>query len=165
MEIKDRLIKIITTEGLNSSAFADSIGVQRSSISHILSGRNKPSLDFLEKILASYPKYNAEWLIMGTGSISKIPKQQTLFEKGQIIGTENINSFSSLLHTASTEAEAEAGFVDKGTTITEIKPTLNEEPTVEYSKKNIPEANTTRTIDRIVVFYNDRTFLEYTPGR
>ncbi len=75
MSIKERLVRIMNSEGLNASLFADRIGVQRSSISHILSGRNKPSLDFLEKILGAYPKYNAEWLVMGTGQVYKAPKQ------------------------------------------------------------------------------------------
>ena len=52
---------------VNPSAFADRIGVQRSSISHVLSGRNKPSVDFLEKVLRAYPEVNARWLITGTG--------------------------------------------------------------------------------------------------
>ena len=79
MEIKDRILKIISSEALTSSAFADSIGVQRSSISHIVSGRNKPSLDFLQKIIANYPKYSVEWLIMGSGDIQTEPIQDGLF--------------------------------------------------------------------------------------
>ena len=46
-------------EGLKSSALADSIGVNRATISHILSGRNKPSIDFLEKLVNAYPNINA----------------------------------------------------------------------------------------------------------
>jgi transcriptional regulator with XRE-family HTH domain len=47
------------------SEFADRIGVQRSSVSHVLSGRNKPSIDFLEKILMAFPEIDAGWLITG----------------------------------------------------------------------------------------------------
>jgi len=50
---------------LSASQFADTIGVQRSSLSHVLSGRNKPSLDFLSKIIKHFPKVNASWLITG----------------------------------------------------------------------------------------------------
>jgi transcriptional regulator with XRE-family HTH domain len=64
--IQDRLRMIMKMHNLNSSAFADRIGVQRSSISHILSGRNKPSMDFIEKTLAEFPRVNADWLITGS---------------------------------------------------------------------------------------------------
>lgn len=63
--IQDRLRMIMKMHTLNSSGFADKIGVQRSSLSHILSGRNKPSIDFIEKTLASFPRVNADWLITG----------------------------------------------------------------------------------------------------
>lgn len=53
---------------LSSAAFADTIGVQRSSISHILSGRNKPSLDFVLKTIHAFPSYSADWLLLGKQS-------------------------------------------------------------------------------------------------
>ena len=54
-------------EGLSPSQFADKLGVQRSGVSHLLSGRNKPSFEFISKMLAAYPKLNPDWLIMGSG--------------------------------------------------------------------------------------------------
>jgi len=54
-------------EGLKSSELADNISVNRSTISHILSARNKPSIDFLNKLLRTYPNLNANWLISGIG--------------------------------------------------------------------------------------------------
>ena len=54
-------------EGLKSSEFADNIGVNRATISHILSGRNRPSIDFLQKLLSAYPNLNSNWLITGIG--------------------------------------------------------------------------------------------------
>ena len=65
MNITDRIKTIIKVNQLSSSAFADEIGVQRSSVSHILSGRNNPSLEFIQKTLQRFPKVNAEWLISG----------------------------------------------------------------------------------------------------
>jgi Helix-turn-helix. len=50
---------------MSASAFAEKVGVQPSSISHILSGRNKPSLEFIQKVLIQFPKVNADWLISG----------------------------------------------------------------------------------------------------
>ncbi len=76
--IGNRLKKIMDYYGLSASAFADKVGVQRSSISHILSGRNKPSLDFILKVLHAYPEVNLYWLINGKGSF---PSDSTDAEK------------------------------------------------------------------------------------
>ncbi|MFC2080550.1 helix-turn-helix domain-containing protein, partial [Bacteroidota bacterium] len=67
--MEDRLLKLLDMEQLSSSKFADVIGVQRSSVSHILSGRNKPSFDFLQKTLKAFPVLNADWLILGEGKM------------------------------------------------------------------------------------------------
>jgi len=66
-EFIKRLQKVIDFHGESASSFAEKIGVQRSSISHILSGRNKPSLDFVLKILSSYPDVELYWLMNGKG--------------------------------------------------------------------------------------------------
>ncbi len=68
-----RLEKIMNFYGKSASSFAEKIGVQRSSISHILSGRNKPSLDFIMKVLTSYPDVELYWLLNGKGTF---PVQQ-----------------------------------------------------------------------------------------
>ena len=59
----EKLKKIISKEGLSASKFAEKIGVQRSSVSHVLSGRNKPSLDFILKIYKSIENIDLEWLL------------------------------------------------------------------------------------------------------
>ena len=64
-EIIDRVKKIISVSGLTSSSFADKIGVPRSSISHVLSGRNNPSLDLIIKILQSFDGISANHLLSG----------------------------------------------------------------------------------------------------
>ena len=65
--MEERLKLFLAMEGLSPSQFADKLGVQRSGVSHLLSGRNKPSFEFISKMLAAYPKPNPDWLIMGTG--------------------------------------------------------------------------------------------------
>ena len=62
-----RLQKVIEHYNESASSFADKLGVQRSSISHIMSGRNKPSLDFIMKVLHSYPEVDLYWLMNGKG--------------------------------------------------------------------------------------------------
>lgn len=63
-----RLQEVIDFYGESASSFSEKIGVQRSSISHILSGRNKPSLDFVLKILSTYPEVELYWLLNGKGT-------------------------------------------------------------------------------------------------
>ena len=72
-----RLQKVIDYYGETASGFAEKIGVQRSSISHILSGRNKPSLDFVMKVLHSYPEVELYWLMNGKG---EFPNQSKISE-------------------------------------------------------------------------------------
>ncbi|GAB5563263.1 MAG: helix-turn-helix transcriptional regulator [Winogradskyella sp.] len=70
-DFSNRLQKVIQYYGESSSSFAEKIGVQRSSISHILSGRNKPSLDFIMKVLHAYPDVELYWLLNGKGDFPK----------------------------------------------------------------------------------------------
>lgn len=63
----NRIKQIIEKEKLSSTQFATEIGVQRSALSHVLSGRNKPSLDFMMKIKKRYPEINLDWLLLGKG--------------------------------------------------------------------------------------------------
>jgi transcriptional regulator with XRE-family HTH domain len=65
MEVKDRIKMIIESHRLTAGAFADKIGVQRSNVSHVLGGRNKPSFEFLEKIVLAFPRVSALWLLTG----------------------------------------------------------------------------------------------------
>ncbi len=69
--MKDRLEAILKHEKISPSKLADIIGVQRSGISHIMSGRNKPGLDFLSKLLNHFPHINGDWLITGQGPMLK----------------------------------------------------------------------------------------------
>lgn len=76
-----RLQKVMDFYGETSSSFAEKIGVQRSSISHILSGRNKPSLDFILKVLSSYPDVELYWLVNGKGTFPAENKTEIQTEK------------------------------------------------------------------------------------
>ncbi|MFW5851943.1 MAG: helix-turn-helix domain-containing protein [Bacteroidota bacterium] len=69
--IRERLSDFLHKHQLSASEFADIIGVQRSSVSHILSERNKPSIDFLIKMLKSYPSIDVNWLLTGTYTVDR----------------------------------------------------------------------------------------------
>ncbi len=71
IEFSERLKIMMEHYGLTATALANSIEVQRSSISHLLSGRNKPSLDFVLKVLQEYPEVELYWLLNGKGSFPK----------------------------------------------------------------------------------------------
>lgn len=71
LEFTTRIKKVMDFHQLSASLFADKIGVQRSSISHILSGRNKPSLDFILKITSEFKDVDIHWLLHGNGSFPK----------------------------------------------------------------------------------------------
>lgn len=68
LEFAERLKKVMSHYNLTATALADSIEIQRSSISHLLSGRNKPSLDFVLKVLQKYPEVELYWLLNGKGT-------------------------------------------------------------------------------------------------
>lgn len=66
-----RIAQIVSHYELSASAFADSINVQRSSISHLIKGRNKPSLEFVGKLVRTYPEVDLYWLLYGEGEFPK----------------------------------------------------------------------------------------------
>ncbi len=65
--MNNRLQQFLELENLTPARLADTIGVQRSGLSHILSGRNKPSFDFITRLLSKFPRINADWLLTGKG--------------------------------------------------------------------------------------------------
>ena len=95
----ERLKNWMESEGLKPSTLADTIGVNRATISHILSGRNKPSIDFLEKLLGAYPNINANWLISGVGYMKSDIKEEELVSTkkiGKVVVFYDDNSFEQL---------------------------------------------------------------------
>jgi len=93
MLIQERLQLILKMHNLTPSAFADKLGVQRSNVSHVISGRNKPSLDFLEKIILNFPRVNAHWLL--TGQMSTSPEVKLESKKEVESVKENETAVSS----------------------------------------------------------------------
>lgn len=132
-EFAKRLQKVIDYYGESGSSFAEKIGVQRSSISHILSGRNKPSLEFVLKVLSSYPEVELYWLLNGKGNF---PAEKNSTEIKSEIPTrpDSQNLFSKV-----------------------------EEKTQETNSTSISriEQNSKKEIDRIVIFYKDGSFQNF----
>ena len=156
--MEKRLLLFLQSEDLNPTKFADRIGVQRSSISHILSGRNKPSFDFLLKILNSFPQLNAEWLLTGKGKMYKsdFPLQAKLFDEER--GNEEMHSYQKTVETTdSTDINeihtpvAESDFYTDN---------LNIPEEVYKSKQSVGSPE----IEKIVIFFSNKTFKDYIPG-
>lgn len=98
----ERFREVLEDNSISASALADELEIQRSSISHLLSGRNKPSLDFILKLLKKYPEINMYWLLNGTKpkyKKDKVELEKKVDKKPTIKSVENeiidINSFSN----------------------------------------------------------------------
>ncbi|MDD2984067.1 MAG: helix-turn-helix transcriptional regulator [Crocinitomicaceae bacterium] len=83
MDISNCIQELIRKNQLNAAKFADRIGVQRSNLSHVLTGRNKPGLDFIEKVLREFPDIDANWLISGN--------KQSRMELNPSVTNENLS--------------------------------------------------------------------------
>lgn len=139
--MKDRIQKILEHYDLTSTQFADEIGVQRSSVSHVLTGRNKPGFDFIQKIIGTFPEISAEWLITGVGRMIKtvtnesnelfdIKKEEKDISVGEVKGSGNTGSI------------------------------LHSEPRLLNEHEPVKK----RAIKKIIVFYDDKSFDEFLPG-
>ncbi len=144
----ERIKKIIEKEGSNPSSFADTIGISRASMNHILNGRNNPSLDVIVKILSKYENISNEWLLFGKLPMYKGEKaylQPTLFD--EIAVNEPIEP-------KKTEYRKEIEVKPE-----EIMPKPAQKEEITFKK------NTTKKIERIMIFYSDNTFDSFSPDK
>lgn len=153
MEMKDRIRMLLDAEKINSAKFAEIIGVQRSSISHILTGRNNPSFDIIQRIAEKFPKINLEWLITGKGNMLKTPVQRSLF---------NTDDFTNS-NAGNANFQSDIKEISKNTNVNLADVTSSNKAVhseIASTQKNIDELK----VERIVIFYSDRTFVEYRPS-
>ncbi len=144
-----RLEIILDYYNLSASAFADKINVQRSSLSHLLSGRNKPSLDFIIKVIEVFPEVDLYWILNGKGNF---PKSENV--ASTVLETEKKSPSQPFIENTNSELDL-FSTVEKG-----ITPTLPESNPVESIKT---ENNSDEKIERIVVFFKNGTFKNYKP--
>ena len=167
----ERIKMIISWKKLSASAFADRIGVPRSTISHILSGRNNPSLDLLQKILDTFPEVRTEWLVRGNGRMLSV--KETLFDDDDFeaapLPLEGPRRQSA--ETSVKVPENETGRSQNTDSIpqnTDDIPGLPaREPELAASDEDTPVYRRTTNIPRrgshVIIFYGDGTFREYFP--
>lgn len=146
-----RLQIILDYYGLSASAFADRIDVQRSSISHLLSGRNKPSLDFILKVIEIFPEVDLYWILNGKGNF---PKSERKIEE---------KKDTPILENSKTEEKIKSNLE------TDLFTQMNEPENnrvIENNFQNISNIQNLNTaeddVDYIVIFYKNGTFKKYT---
>ena len=137
--MREKLLKLMETEHLTASRLAELLGIRSSGISHILSGRNKPSFDLVQKILRAFPDINPDWLLLDS---------DVVFRSGEAATPSGDHVLSASLFDERVNSE-----------ISETNSnTKNEEPSIFALPKN-----GTKGVERIVIFYADGSFDSYTP--
>lgn len=140
-EFIKRLEIVLDYYNLSASAFADKINVQRSSLSHLLSGRNKPSLDFIIKVIEVFPEVDLYWILNGKGSFPKTDKQMAVELTNPVKEIRNKNSSTTIEHELD---------------LFSTSPLHTKKATASLNGNT-----TTQQIERIVIFYTDGTFKNY----
>lgn len=159
MNVNDKIKQILIDKSLSPSVFADEIGVQRSSISHILSGRNRPSFDIIQKVIRRYPDLGYDW-IMETDDDSQ--ENAYPVRSGATIRPPcETNQANTTRATVSPVDHRRTQLVGTSvSTNTNLNqpgiPTVSESPVAVVAKE--------KTVERILIFYTDGTFREYTPA-
>lgn len=146
--MQERLVQLMQVKQLNAAKLADLLGIQRSGLSHILSGRNKPGYDFIQKILLKFPDLNADWLILGTGNMlkSSVNPIQDIFSVNHEVNKSAsvVNSEDAPVYNTVSKPEKPIN-LDKFTNVNRSRNTENKQ------------------LVRIVLFYSDKSFSEYSP--
>ena len=147
--MKERILQLLDLEHLTPSKFADLIGVQRSSVSHILSDRNKPSFDFLQKTLKTFPGLKAEWLMLGDGPMYDQMGRESadLFNQDVPETTENVS------HEAQDPQQAVSLPLEPPPVETQDIQDIEEDLSTKYRK-----------VVQVMLLYDDDTFISYKPS-
>jgi transcriptional regulator with XRE-family HTH domain len=137
--MNERLNSFLQIEQLTPARFADLMGIQRSGVSHLLSGRNKPGFDFFEKFLQKFPSVNIEWLISGRGKMYKDMSTPPLFPEQAPPPAEPKDIYT----------------YDSGGI---VEPAAPEETSIPLPASPSLE---NKRIEKVVVLYDDGTFSDY----
>lgn len=150
--MKDRIAHIMRAKNLKATDFAALLGIQPSGVSHILAGRNNPSLEFVKKIKETFPEYNLDWIIFGTGPMttSEPYKEAFLEATRDASATEPVRADSSPLEPSL-----------PGPSPTSSQLSLNQ--IWESDGKDPTPASEPNAIKSILVLYEDGSFESFSP--
>ncbi|MFL9836117.1 helix-turn-helix transcriptional regulator [Flavobacterium sp. ST-75] len=172
-----RLENILDYYNISASVFADKIGVQRSSLSHLLSGRNKPSLDFVLRVTDNFPDVDLYWLLNGKGTFPKsensapevnIPSPPSVYIESKSENSDVGDLFSEKTETdvpesESKEFEEKNNFEENTEAINKVpekaEPSTNPAPPIDTI------VNYNSDVEQVVIFYKDGTFKNYKPRK
>ena len=140
MTHRDRLFKIMESQGMNAKQFALELGVSAGTLSNIFGGRNKPSLELLENTLQRFPYISCDWLILGKGD---------MYLPGANPTTASERNLFSEIETAPQPAEEDVA----------AKLAAGIKQVLQIPDK-VPQGSTNRQVQKIVIFYTDGTFEE-----
>ena len=154
--MKEKFQQFMIQEGLNASRLAEMLGIQPAAISHLLSGRNKPSFDLLQKLFHKFPRLNPDWLLLDsnqmyrpTGTAGSLHEQQeTLFPV-----SADTNSLDKI-----SENRGNIGQLHESARASNISDQSVGEFISSHSRDGMQ-------IERIVVFYSDKTFESFSQRR
>lgn len=178
MSLNERISKVIEYSQLTPSEFADEIDVQRSSISHITSGRNKPSLEFIIKIKSRFPELLWDWLVTGEGEMLKpeLPESEISEEQPEEdpVKTTPLPDLFTMMNEDDEfgvdETEIELPLTAPGESVLTAKDKAPEKISDSQRLENSPEeilsqviGNQTHKIKRIVLFYENGKFESFEP--
>ncbi|MBQ2413647.1 MAG: helix-turn-helix transcriptional regulator [Rikenellaceae bacterium] len=147
--MREKLLKLMKSEKLSSSRLAEILEIQPSSISHILSGRNKPSFDFLVKILRRFPTLNPDWLLLDSDQMYRQSDESAALNENQVIAPIAI----STIQTSGSEHRP------NNRSISSTAP--NNDSTKRTTPIDLPFDNNqhvNKPIERIIVLYSDKSF-------
>lgn len=161
--MREKLLDLMKNEGLKSSQLADMLGINPAGISHILAGRNKPGFDLLQKILRRFPRINPDWLILDTGPMYR--DAEALPPTPDHADTP-IRSSTATAHLSErpdaggdlfTHADDNPHAADR------ILPAASDP--IPTRPEAAHSGNRTASVERVVIFYDDRTFESYAPTK
>ena len=171
--MKTRLQYIVKQEGLTNQKFAAEIGISPAAVTHILSGRNNPSIEIISKIASRYPNYSLRWLILGELPIfvsdAKIAADKLEMNNGITNNAANSPADSLLRLPFDTPPPApEAETICEGQTkpcsqsSIESANTTPVGPSSDPKKEDTTDTATATSCDKLIVCFPDGTFQEYT---
>lgn len=165
MNINDKIKQILIDKNLTPSYFADEIGVQRSSISHILSGRNRPSFDIIQKIIRRFPELGYEW-IMEEDTQSHNQSRPANYGARNAVSPTMIDPRER--QSASPSGSYAAPSAGGRSQRTEIAPATQQLvsafPEAPVTTDQPTMVSVEKKVERILIFYTDGSFREYSPS-
>ncbi len=157
MDTREKILKIMQAEELNALQFASEIGIQSSTLSHILNGRNKPSLDVVKKILNRFRTVNADWLILDSGTIYRQEKHS---QAPSLFPPDDDNaSLSDVYPQKKVQNIRKESFQEK-TEIAYNTPIAFEKET-KTQDSTVVEKISEKKVNKIIVYYTDNTYQEF----